>query len=119
MPTDSSPTAVSRPREPEGREEVERRARHTLDALGRTARLNARTFHSCAESALRSAGFAVSREVLVSLPKRRRSRIDLVLDGWFAVELDSRAPRLKSLAKILAFGAGMVYCRDPYGDGGS
>ena len=83
--------------------------RRVLDSV--PARASARDFHAAAETALRSAGFSVEREVLLRL-QGRRSFIDLVLDGWFAVELDRRTPRLKSLAKVRAFGAGLVYCRD-------
>lgn len=65
--------------------------------------------HLEAESALKDAGYVVSREFRV--PARgdgRRGKIDLVVwreseDERIAIELDHRSPRKKSLFKLRAF----------------
>lgn len=103
-------TPAGRPREAEGRESV--RVAEALSAI-EGSRLSAGEFQDLAESVLRSAGYEVAREVRVDLGDGRKSRIDLVLDGWFALELDRRTPRKRSLLKVRRFGAGMVYCRHP------
>ena len=92
---------------------IERRAREALDAIGLEPRQGAETFHRAAVDALTAAGFHVTREVKVRLKGRPESRVDIVLDNHFAIELDRRTPRLKSLLKITTFGQGFVYCRDP------
>lgn len=84
--------------------------RTTLDEI--EPRTSASAFQNAAEIALVGIGLTVDREILVALPGRRRSRVDLVVNGWFAVELDRKTPRSKSLAKVRTFGAGMVYCRE-------
>lgn len=85
-----------------------------LDQIPAARRREAADFHDAAEAALKEAGYTVAREVHAPTRNRYNSRIDLVLNGTFAVELDRRTPRRSSLRKIEAFGAGMVYCRDPY-----
>jgi len=80
--------------------------------------MSAEAFHAAAQAALAAAGFDAQREVRI--PDRgdgMAGRLDLVLDGWFAVELDRVTPREKSLRKVEAFGAGIVYCRCPRGAG--
>lgn len=90
---------------------TEERVRSVLGALCPEVRSSAAAFHDAAEAALRSAGFHVEREVVVPVRGRPLSRVDLVLNGQFAVELDRKALRRKSMAKVHAFGSGMVYSR--------
>lgn len=79
-----------------------------LDAV-RERRLS-RDFHDASIDALQAAGFDPVREFLIRLD-RRRGFIDIVLDGWYALELDHVTPRVKSIRKVRTFGCGMVYCR--------
>jgi len=75
-------------------------------------------FQKQAAAALLQAGFQVQVEVPIRYPNKgfwrgsRKGRLDLVVDGWYAVELDRRSPRRRSRAKIAAFGDGLVYCRE-------
>lgn len=87
-----------------------RRVVELLDSV--SARRCAQAFHDASLDTLQAAGFDPVREVVVRLGKRR-GFIDLVLDGWFALELDHVTPRAKSILKVRAFGCGMVYCRRP------
>lgn len=72
--------------------------------------LSARAFQLAACDALKSLGFLVEEEVPVHLD-HRNGRIDLVLDGVIALELDRNSPRRGSIAKVRKFGRGLVYCR--------
>ncbi len=69
-----------------------------------------RDFHDASVDALQAAGYDPVREVLVQLPSGR-GFIDIVLDGWFALELDHVTPRARSILKVRTFGCGMIYCR--------
>lgn len=89
-------------------EHTSRRVAALLDTVH--ARRSAQDFHDASLDALQGAGFDPVREVMVHLGKHR-GFIDLVLDGWFALELDHVTPRAKSILKVRTFGCGMVYCR--------
>lgn len=88
-----------------------------VEVLSAVQAADAAAFHEGAGFALHAAGFSVQREVPIYCDGRR-GRIDLVLDGWYAIELDRKTPRRKSIRKIKAWGkrgTGMVYCRDAAG----
>lgn len=79
------------------------------------APMTAGELHDVAEVALRDTGFAVAREVRV--PDRgdgRPGKVDLVLDGRVAVEIDREQPRAKSIAKLQSFPGRIVLLRGPW-----
>ena len=73
---------------------------------------SAKVFQRAAHRALVDAGLHPRMEVHVDLPGRKRSRIDITVQNYFAIELDRLTPRRKSIAKVKAFGSGLVYCRE-------
>lgn len=73
---------------------------------------HAKVFQRAAHRALVDAGLHPRMEVHVDLPGRKRSRIDITVQNYLAIELDRVTPRKKSIAKIKAFGSGLVYCRE-------
>ncbi|MGI5828445.1 MAG: hypothetical protein ACOX6V_05495 [Patescibacteria group bacterium] len=77
---------------------------------------DARTWQEYAAEKIRELGYLVDFEVGIDLDGDRNGRIDLIANKngkSFAIELDYRTPRKKSIEKVKKFGAGMVLLRDP------
>ena len=75
--------------------------------------LGAHAFQGAATDALEAKGFKVMREAkILDRGDGRIGKIDMVIDGVLAVELDHSRPRQKSVNKINAWdGPGLIYCR--------
>jgi len=72
----------------------------------------AHRFNVISESRMVAMGMRVEREVPIREGRHFSGRIDLVVDGILAIEVDRVTPKKKSIRKVLLYPHGLVFCRE-------